>query len=239
MDILKKKLLNNGAFTMSITGRPKSGKSHLISYIIKLMTQGRNIYNKFNYGLIFSYTLFNKNYDFLDDQYKYNTFEEEPIKNLMAIQQGIREQNKQPPLSFIIFDDMVTTKDFNKSLFTNLLFNYRHYNICIIIASQYCNAIPAKIRDVMSFPIIFMQYTKRSIEACYESYFQLAFDTYNDAKKFLDEHLIDHKFLFVDTMIQKNNFNERFIIMKAPAKIGKIKFKMDNIKLVDLHDDKK
>lgn len=230
--------INEKPFVMVLTGKMKSGKSHLLNFILSKETRNKprdNVYNNFQYGLIFSKTLFNDNFDFMPKKYLYSNYNEQALKNLLDIQAGIRRAGKVPPPAVIVFDDMIVN-DFRSKFFESLIFNHRHYNTSVILCSQYCNAIPADIRSVATYAIVFKQRGKLSINACYESYLQLGFDRFLDAKEYINQ-LEQYEFIFVDNSFDTSIFEEMFKIMKAPAKFPQPRFKKNvNIKMSELRD---
>jgi len=151
-------------------------------------------------------------------------YNEEKRKNLMNIQKKIIEKGIQKQ-SYIVFENCLT-KEFNTQLFTDLITQHRHYNITIIMSTQYIYKINPTIRECSNYAIIFRQSTNRSLTALYES-FGNHFNKFDDFKKFLIDNTSDHNFIFVDVNSSSENVDEIYLICKAPDKIPSffIKFK--------------
>lgn len=78
----------------------------------------------------------------------------------------IQKQNQDKP-AFIIYDDCLPQKAFKSEIFTNLITQYRHYNITVIIATQYIYKVPPTLREGTTYTAIFLQSTRRSIQAIF------------------------------------------------------------------------
>ena len=229
----------NLPFSIGLYGKPRMGKSYLIRYMLSLHTKGKNIYKKFNYGIVFSKTVFNKQYDFFPSKYIYPAYNEDALRNLMAVQSQIRlEHNKIPPQCVVIFDDCLDSKTFNSQLFRDLCCNYRHYSISLIVSTQYPYLIPPVLRSTFSYVVIFKQFGKRAIEAVFDSHAQIGFDKLNDFKNYMATNTGDYKFIFVDNECNYDDINEMYKIMKAPARVRKPNFSADvEIQIDQLKND--
>ncbi len=88
----------------------------------------------------------------------------------MAIQKTQIEANGSAPRAFLILDDLLSQKAFSSQTFINLSTQFRHFNISIIISTQYIYRLSPTFRESASHAVIFKQTTMRSITALYESY---------------------------------------------------------------------
>ena len=139
---------------------------------------------KFKFGLVFCKTKFNCGYDFIEDNKVVEGYNEDVLKNYLQTLQKYGEENplikKQKELgiktnispSFIVFDDIIGQMDLNSGFMSEFLTTYRHYNITLIAATQYLYKVPPLFREQADIRVMFCQTTKRSIEACYETYGQ-------------------------------------------------------------------
>lgn len=197
-------------------GKPKSGKSHLIKYIIYKYR------HKFQYGIVMCKTSFNDGYDYIPEDFVHSKYDENKIKNLMKLQSKLIE-NGIINDCFLILDDCLTC-DYNKELFTDLITQYRHYHITVIISTQYIYKVNPTIRECANYAMLFRQSTKRSIEAVYES-FGAHFDNYESFKQYITNNTDDHKFIFVDINSDQDDIDNIYQVMKAPKKIPKFLLK--------------
>ena len=91
-------------FSIICCGRPKSGKSHFIKYLLYLFTSKKNIYERFTYGIVFNKTSFNKSYNYIPSQWVFNAYNPEALMNLMNVQKSILVKGYSPPHAFVVFD---------------------------------------------------------------------------------------------------------------------------------------
>ena len=94
--------------------------------------------NPFKYGLCITNTSFNGQYSqFIPDEFIHSTLDLSLIDNLMNIQKTQIEANGSAPRAFLILDDCLSVKAFTSQTFLSLSTQFRHYNISIIVATQY------------------------------------------------------------------------------------------------------
>lgn len=201
-----------------ITASIGSGKSHLLRYIMN------EIKDKLDYGIVFSHTIFDdENLDYIPKKFKHRVYNPDLIKSLMKIQS---EQPKQiRKKAFMILDDFLGGKSTKKTpnwstcpVFTDLLSELRHYNVFIVINTQYINKIPPIVREQALNVAIFNSDTKRSLNALYESYGQ-SFNSYDLFREHILRNVKEHNFLWYTRGV--SNMKERYKIMNAPKKIPK------------------
>ena len=197
-------------------GKPRSGKSHCIRYFMYTMRK------KFHYGLVFTKTNFTNAYEYIPAGYVHPNYNEAKLRNLMSIQAELVKQGIQKQ-AFVIFDDCLTTQ-FNTELFTDLVTQHRHYNITVIISTQYIYKINPTIRECANYVIIFHQSTKRSNMALYES-FGNHLNSLSDWMAYLMQNTGDYNFIFVNTNSPSNDTNDVYKVYKAPDKIPKFHLK--------------
>jgi len=191
-----------------INAPPQSGKTYLIKYILTDLFKTKKV----KYGIVFTTTNFTDSYDFIPENYVHSLYNEDIIKNLMEIQVNQIKENKKADPCFLVFDDMIGSIKFNSNIIKKLFSTFRHYNILIIISTQYLFSIPPLIRECTTYFVTFNIDSHRSIKAIYES-FMLDFDTLLKVKKFIKEHCIDYHFILIKTFEKKEN---KYSVMKSP-----------------------
>ena len=201
-----------------ICGKPRTGKSHLIKYILYLFTCKKGLYERLSYGLVFTKTKFNHAYDYIPHSRVYDHYDPEALKQLMDIQSSIREQGYIPPYAFVVFDDCLGAFQFKSDLFKDLISNYRHYNIVPIISSQFITRIETVNRECVSHACIFRQYSKNAIRSCYESFGQ-RFDKESEFKEYMLKNTGSYKFILVNNESMSDDINSVYRVLKAPARI--------------------
>jgi hypothetical protein len=200
-------LINVPSVTI-LSASPKCGKSHLIKYLIKdLCSKG-----KFDYGVVICPTAQNnKEYEFIPPGYLYTEYSEEIITSLMnkqsrAIAQGM------PKSAFLILDDCLGSVNFRKSVITKLVTTYRHYNITILMSTQYINKIPPEIRECATYAIVFCQFSAKSYNALYDAFFQ-SFETKKECKEYIEANTEDYRFILVRCQEAPR---KRYSVYRAP-----------------------
>jgi hypothetical protein len=185
---------------------PKSGKSHLIKYLIYCLARSRRIH----YVVVFSGTAFNNNYDFIPKSYVFSDYDENVLAQIMSYQQT---SNKQV---LIVFDDCVAFDHIFRSsqLFNKLITEHRHYKATVFIATQYIYKVSPTIRESCAYYWIFAQRTKRAYEAIYETVGCNSHDEFLDFKKFILDNTGDYYVIFADRMEEPEKMYKRF---KAPS----------------------
>jgi len=164
-----------------LIGRSGRGKSHLVKYILT----DRLSRNKWNFGLVFTQSKYNRDFDFLPDD-KVIPYDEEVLKKYVNNLKRIKEKNGKVPESFIVMDDLQGMLNNQTNFMINFLSTYRHINVNLLICVQYLgsrNAISPQVREQVSHAIIFQSRTRRTLDNLYESFCGL-FDTFDEFKQF-------------------------------------------------------
>lgn len=192
-----------------VNGNQGEGKSFIIKYIMYTLR------DKLDYGIVFTNTSFDdSNYDFIKDRdFIHPEFNEEKLFNLMKIQEAQEKNNRK--LAFVIFDDcLYDEKQWSSRYLKRLLTTVRHYNIFVIISSQYPNHIPLNVRTLAWHIIIFSGFeNKQAINALYESYGQ-RFNTLYDFKDFLFK-IPKYGFVYIN----RRSDCKKIEVMKGPPNI--------------------
>lgn len=214
-------------------GSSKSGKTYAIKSII-INNAFPKSKSSFNFGLVFTSTKFNSDYtSFLPNESVIegfnidllNNFKEE-IKNKYedVIQRNIkkgRHPNYGVPASFIVLDDIVSLIKQKDKSFQNFISTFRHYNISVFISVQYIHQIVPIIRQQADYAVIYYHDQAISIKALNES-FGSGFENEREFKKFLHEKT---KNRFNCIIYQKHDYDNKYIVWKAPSDVPKVMFK--------------
>jgi len=209
-------------YLLIINGKQGSGKSQLIRYIIR---ENMLSNKKFDYGVVFSNTAWEDgSFEYIPKNFVYEEFNPTVLENLMKLQKdcitnGIEKR------AFVIFDDCLDDKDqFTCKPIKKLSTQLRHYNITMIISTQYPHLIPPRIRANAMYSIFFdIGSGVRELESLYNAYGQ-RFENYKLFKKFYYKNIDDHKFIMYD-----KDSNE-YKVYRSPEKIPSFKFKYNKYK---------
>ena len=194
-----------------INGRQGSGKSWLLSYIMR----EAYVKNEFDYGIVFSNTLFEGTFQYIPKKYRYDDFDEDKVKSLMALQK--KHNNKR---AFIIFDDCLDDENqWNNQTIKKLTTQLRHYNISMIITTQYPHMIPPRIRaNAMYSMFLDVGSGIRELGAIYQCYGN-RFPSFQEFKQFYFENIKNHQF------IMWNKDKQEYSVYRAPENIPHFKLK--------------
>ena len=181
-------------FSMAIFGRPRSGKSYFIKYLL-------NSYrDKYDHVVLISPTVFNGDYDFLKDRShtmsNTNDFNDK-IKLIMDKQKHYKQQFGHCNRIILIFDDCAGLIKESKVI-TNLMSSYRHFNCSVLFVGQYVFNVQSVLRDICTYAVIFNQNNRKSLKECYDSYFG-HINTFNEFKDWFCNALCQkYTFCFVN-----------------------------------------
>ena len=197
-----------------INGRQGSGKSFLIKYIMYQLK------DKFKHGIVFTNTAFDNNpFPYINKKYIHEKYSDEALDNLMEMQKKIVEKGKNCP-AFVIFDDCLNSENqFTSDSLENLSMQLRHYNITVIMSTQYTNMIPVPIRSNAMEVFIFTTRGTRALESLHESYGQ-NFDRYSEFKDYLFK-VFREEYNFV----HYNTMSDEYQVLKCPSEIPDFEIK--------------
>ena len=192
-------------------GKTNSGKSNNTKYLI--LKYSTDI-PEFQFGIVFCGTKFNHGYSYLPDEYVFDGYQEDVLRNYMQNLRKWREKNnKPPPKNFVIFDDLVGVLDTKDKYLTHLHTLGRHTSTFFIHNIQYIKAINPTIRENVELVYMYRSKTKNTIEALYENFGQ-TFDRYNDFKNFFLNSL--DKFQALLYIQNEDDDDKNYQIYKAP-----------------------
>lgn len=165
----------SGGQLLLFIGKSKQGKTHLLkSLLLNMCDEG-----KFQFGIVFTTTRFNKSFDFMTNQKLVIPRYDENI-----LKQYLRKVRELPnkPSNFIIFDDILGDLDIQSAFVKNFISTFRHYNCTVFLSTQYAYAVSPLWREQCDICFIFRQKTGRSLQAVYEAFGSL----FGQYKEFTD-----------------------------------------------------
>jgi hypothetical protein len=200
-----------------MVGKPKSGKSNAIKYLIlKNSLDNHKGSAKFEFGLCMSGTSYNKHYDFLPKKYVINGYNEEVLQNYVAnLEQKIEKEGIKLPPNFLILDDLIGLMTNNNNFLVNLFSLHRHLNMTIFLAVQYLKVgASTTLREITTHAILFNSKSFNTINGLFEAYGQL-FDNVKDFKQlFLRITKEKHTGMLYISSIE--DIENNYLIFKSP-----------------------
>ena len=200
-----------------------AGKSHLIKYLVYMNRHA------FDIPLIFSNTGFiDSNFDYIDHRLvhlEYDPYILEEYKRIFR--EHIEARTKNPSLKqltgLVIFDDCITGPQWNDPELKSLITQVRHFNVVVILSTQYPKAVPPIFRSNTWGSFMFYMPTESSIKGLYENYGQM-FENYKSWKTwYLTATTPKYHFVYCDVMCDSRDLNDRYKVMICPPKIPDFK----------------
>ena len=149
-----------------IVGRPHSGKSHLIRYLIYEICNSSHV----DMVLLFSKSSGTPQYSYIPSQWQYDGFDIAKLQQIYNMQRSLQKSGYRPLSLLIIFDDCIDQQN-RSQLFLDFINNHRHLNMSIIYSLQFLsNNISTNFREVVNRAFIFKQDSENSLKACREAF---------------------------------------------------------------------
>lgn len=202
-----------GGSKITIIGKPGSGKSVLIKY---LLYSKRHIIPT---GIVFSGTedsnqfyekMFNKIFIF-------DSFNKTALEDFIR-RQKLAKKNFPPsynPWAVLIMDDcMDDVSIFNDPLLVGFFKNSRHWNILSIFANQYVFDFKPVIRTNIDGVFIFREPSHANREKIYKNFASII-PSYKLFCKLLDSLTSDYTCLFINNQVQTNVWTDCVFYFKA------------------------
>ena len=193
-------------------GKPKKGKSWALRWAVLKNTVDNKI---FKYGIVFTRTKFNGDYEWLPDEYVYDGYDPMILQQYLDGLKKLNPDEIEP--SFIIFDDIQGTLNPQDPVLTSLNACHRHFKISIFYCFQYIygRASNPVLRECVTMGFLFNSKGKRTIEALYENFGQL-FDSYNEFKDYYLACTKDkyNAMLYIQDV---DNKDENYLQFQAPG----------------------
>ncbi len=199
-----------------ICGMQGGGKSHLIRYIMREQRE------RFHIGLVFTNTGFSSaNFDYINKDFIHPEYDEEVLIQFKKLFEGLIKKGKKPS-GFIIFDDCLAGKQWNSVPLKNLVTQLRHYNILMIISTQYPQAIPPIFRTNAFQVIMFHMSGRRALQELYDSYGQMAADSFEEFKRFFIQRTsAKYQFIIFQPLSGERDTDARYKTLMVPREIPK------------------
>ena len=197
-------------------GKPNKGKSNCIRYLITKNSLDKFKGSaKFQFGIVFTRTKFNHDYDFLPDEYVFEGYDENVLRQyLEGIQQHVADGNK-PPANFVVFDDLIGLLSKNDPFLTNFLGTMRHTSTYIFLAAQHLKtSASTTFREVCTHAIIFNSKTYNTIQSLFENFGGL----FPDVNSFRDtlQDITKEPYTAMLYLQDEDDVNKNYLSYKCP-----------------------
>lgn len=202
--------------TFLLVGRPRSGKSHMVKYLLQQFFT--KIPHKCQFGIVFAAKATLCEYDYLPEKSLIEGYSEQFLmKYLDNLTEHKKKTGKPIPHNFIVFDDLVGLLESNTGAFVNFITTFRKTNTSVFIATQYLNRnISPTVRVCIFNAILFYAADKRSLTAMYDAFGMHGYDSFEAFKKVFFEkvNIKEHRALLFS--FEENTHGSSFKSITAP-----------------------
>ena len=189
-----------------LQGKGGRGKSNAVRYFLI-----RNIVDDvFEFGVVFTGSKLNKDFDFLPDEVVIEGFDEDILENYVAFLEEEKSKGKLP-INFIVFDDLVNLLKVHDTFLNNFITKVRHYNCRIFICVQHLNqGASTVLKEMTTNALMYKTTSFNTLRSLWENFGQ-SFESFNEFRSFFLDHT---KQPFTALGFDSNE--ERFYTFKAP-----------------------
>ena len=195
-------------------GKPKSSKSWSTRYMILKNTIDRKI---FKYGIVFTRTKWNDDYDYIPDDYIYTNYDSDVLQQYLDTLQNA--DTIEP--NFVVFDDQQGLLNRNDPILQNFVACHRHFKCSIFWNFQYLYGSSPLIRECTTIAILFNSKGDRTLRGLYENFGQL-FENYQHFKDYFLQ-LTAEKYVGMLYISDIDDFDKNYLYWKAPADLSMTK----------------
>lgn len=148
-----------------ICGRGGTGKTHLLKYVVGSMK------GQFDVAFGFCPTRFAGNLDFIPRERCFPEFSPKKVQDILKFQAEAVEK-KTAGHVLLVFDDVLgeATMKLYGSLFLTLATTCRHYQITVIITTQYIHKVPPALRENSRYVFITSVDNPRTMKMLYDEF---------------------------------------------------------------------
>jgi len=209
-----------------IVGKPGSGKSVLVKYIIA------KIAHLIPVGMVLNGTEdANKNYQSIFPHINvYHKYNENAIKQFLERQKLLLKDNHPNPWSILIIDDCsYDKKGMNSKLLGEMFRNIRQWKALIIVVTQLVKDVPPPLRENVDYIFLFKEKSESALNKIKESYTGGHFENYDQFIQIFKQIACDYGCMVVDNRNQSNELQDNIFYFKA-KELSKINFGCKELK---------
>jgi len=197
-----------------------SGKSHLLKWIVYNLIKA----GKFDSILIFTQTgLANKEWDIINEDFIYENFDPEILEKLYNKQRDLWGKGKKSNVCLIL-DDFIGDVTLNSPIVQKIASTGRHFGISLFLCSQkFTQVVSPLIRENSDYVICFKQPNLNVVKLIWEEYAN-SFGDFKKFQNFFEKNVANYTALIINNKTQSNVFNDKYSLIKAPAKLPKFRF---------------
>lgn len=145
-------------------GKVGSGKTSFIKYVC------HQLESEFDYVLCISPTGFSDSYNFLPEECVKQNYSDDMVLDMMKYQKEKKKKQKLKNALLILDDILGSINIRSDKVLEKLITTFRHYNISIIITTQYPLKIPPYVRANLFYAVFFQQSNESNYDCLEEEY---------------------------------------------------------------------
>lgn len=189
-----------------LLGKPHSGKSHLIKYLVREICNSTPI----QMVLLFSKSSGTPQYNYIPSQWQYDGFDIDKLNQVYRMQRALQMNGFKPLSILLIFDDCIDKRN-GGGLFLDVINNHRHLNLTIIYSLQFLSGnISTNFREVVNRAFLFRQDSETAIKSS-----RASFIPWIDTKEYSTINFNLPKYSFIHV----NRGEQSCEVSKAPESI--------------------
>ena len=167
--------LNTDYACILLLGSPKKGKTNACRYLLmKNSLENFRGAAKYEFGLVFSGSAWDGEYDFLPQDYVYDHYDEQVLRQYTEGLEKMRNEGKRIPRNFVVLDDLVGLLNKNDPFLINWITKIRHYRThCYLTAQHLKTGANTTLREVCTHAFMFNSKAFNTLQSLYENFGQM------------------------------------------------------------------
>lgn len=201
---------------IAVFGKRRTGKSFLIRHLLYLKR------HRFRHGLVITKTKHNGYWqNYFPMNVVHGDYDPRIIENFLIYQLKLQKYNRDHPdkavntKAVIILDDIIADHYIKYcDALATLCYNGRHFDVCVIVASQYVKGLPPGVRGNCDVVFAFTQGQERQRQAMAEDYGDKIYDD-DFFFEMLDANTQDRHTLVINLSDPNCDLDQMFFTFKA------------------------
>lgn len=167
--------LDNDRGCFLLLGSIGKGKTNCCRYLLlKNALDNFRGSAKYEFGIVFSGTAFDGDYDFIPDEYVFQQYSQETLENYTAGLEAMVEKGEKIPRNFVVLDDLIGLLNKHDPFLINWLAKIRHYKTHVYLMAQHLKTgANTLLREITTHAFCFSSKSFNTLQSLYENFGQL------------------------------------------------------------------